>query len=89
MRVTTKGQVTIPEEIRDRLGIGPGSEVEVLGYRGRRSFCCGQRKHFRRRGFRRFSRLLDHMAGTLDLGGMTTDEYTEWLRGPRENLDID
>jgi AbrB family looped-hinge helix DNA binding protein len=30
MRVTTKGQVTIPEEIRDRLGIGPGSEVEFL-----------------------------------------------------------
>ncbi|TIX49890.1 MAG: AbrB/MazE/SpoVT family DNA-binding domain-containing protein, partial [Mesorhizobium sp.] len=26
---------------------------------------------------------------TLDLGGMTTDEYMEWLRGPREDLDID
>ncbi|TIU83796.1 MAG: AbrB/MazE/SpoVT family DNA-binding domain-containing protein, partial [Mesorhizobium sp.] len=36
-----------------------------------------------------FSQLLDHMAGTLDLGGMTTDEYMEWLRGPREDLDID
>ncbi len=27
-RVTTKGQVTIPQEIRDRLGIHPGSTVE-------------------------------------------------------------
>jgi len=27
-RVTTKGQVTIPLEIRDRLGIQPGSVVE-------------------------------------------------------------
>jgi AbrB family looped-hinge helix DNA binding protein len=26
-RVTTKGQVTIPEEIRDALGIEPGDEI--------------------------------------------------------------
>ncbi|MBO6903211.1 MAG: AbrB/MazE/SpoVT family DNA-binding domain-containing protein [Rhizobiaceae bacterium] len=30
MRVTTKGQVTIPKDIRDRLGIKPGSEVEFV-----------------------------------------------------------
>lgn len=28
MKVTEKGQVTIPKEIRDALGIGAGSEVE-------------------------------------------------------------
>ena len=28
MRVTSKGQVTIPLEIRDKLGLGAGSEVE-------------------------------------------------------------
>ncbi|MBN1424368.1 AbrB/MazE/SpoVT family DNA-binding domain-containing protein [Candidatus Fermentibacteria bacterium] len=28
MRVTTKGQVTIPQDIRERLGIEPGTEVE-------------------------------------------------------------
>jgi AbrB family looped-hinge helix DNA binding protein len=28
MRVTQKGQVTIPLEVRRALGIGPGSEVE-------------------------------------------------------------
>jgi len=27
-KVTTKGQVTIPQEIRDELGIHPGSTVE-------------------------------------------------------------
>ncbi len=27
MRVTSKGQVTIPQAIRDELGIQPGSEV--------------------------------------------------------------
>jgi AbrB family looped-hinge helix DNA binding protein len=28
MRVTSKGQVTIPQHVRKRLGIVPGSEVE-------------------------------------------------------------
>lgn len=28
MRVTEKGQVTIPKELRDALGIGAGSEVD-------------------------------------------------------------
>jgi len=28
MRVTEKGQVTIPKDLRDALGIGAGSEVE-------------------------------------------------------------
>jgi AbrB family looped-hinge helix DNA binding protein len=29
MRLSTKGQVTIPQEIREKAGIGPGSAVEV------------------------------------------------------------
>lgn len=37
MRVTSKGQVTIPQAVRRRLGIGPGSEVEFeLDERGAR-----------------------------------------------------
>ena len=28
MRVTEKGQITIPKALRDALGIGPGTEVE-------------------------------------------------------------
>ncbi len=28
MRITTKGQVTIPQDIRERLGLLPHSEVE-------------------------------------------------------------
>jgi antitoxin PrlF len=36
MTLTTKGQVTIPKPIRDRLGIGPGSAVEFeIGQDGR------------------------------------------------------
>ena len=28
--VTTKGQVTIPKELRDKFGIEPGSEVDFV-----------------------------------------------------------
>lgn len=30
MRITSKGQVTIPKELRDELGFLPGTEVEFL-----------------------------------------------------------
>ena len=35
MRVTTKGQVTIPQHIREKLGIGPRSEVDFREEEGR------------------------------------------------------
>lgn len=35
MRVTTKGQVTIPQHIREKLGIHPSSEVSFEEERGR------------------------------------------------------
>lgn len=30
MRITSKGQVTIPREVRDRLGLHPETEVEFV-----------------------------------------------------------
>lgn len=30
MKVTTKGQVTIPQDIRDRMGIRPGTEIRFV-----------------------------------------------------------
>jgi AbrB family looped-hinge helix DNA binding protein len=35
MRVTTKGQVTIPQHIRERLGITPANEVDFIEEKGR------------------------------------------------------
>jgi len=35
MKVTTKGQVTIPMGLRQKVGIAPGSEVEFFEEQGR------------------------------------------------------
>ncbi|WP_394887715.1 AbrB/MazE/SpoVT family DNA-binding domain-containing protein [Mesorhizobium sp. AaZ16] len=89
MRVTTKGQVTIPKEIRDRMGIGPGSEVEFVPTEEGARLVAVNENLSEKEAARRFKDALDRMEGTLDLGGMTTDEYMEWSRGPREDLDLD
>ncbi len=33
-RVTSKGQVTIPKRVRERLGLQPGDEIEFVEDRG-------------------------------------------------------
>ncbi len=35
MRITTKGQVTIPQPIREKLGISPAVEVDFVEENGR------------------------------------------------------
>ncbi len=35
MRVTTKGQVTIPQHIREKFGITPATEVDFIEEKGR------------------------------------------------------
>ncbi|AGB43791.1 AbrB/MazE/SpoVT family DNA-binding domain-containing protein [Mesorhizobium sp. CO1-1-7] len=89
MRVTTKGQVTIPKPIRDHLGIGPGSEVEFVATEEGARLVAVNENLSDEEVARRFRNILHGMAGTLDLGGMTADAYMEWLRGPREDLDVD
>ena len=83
MRVTSKGQVTIPKHIRDRLGIEPGSEVEFVETDAGAALV--RVDSGRTRGdelAETLRRRIDGMAGTLDLGGMTTDEYMEWAKRP-------
>ena len=85
MRVTEKGQVTIPKDIRDRLGIVPGSEVEFIASDdGVRLIMAGWSAADRVRRFEEWARKIE---GTLDLGGVSTDEYMEELRGPRDDVD--
>ena len=84
MRVTEKGQVTIPKEIRDRLGIVPGTEVQFIAKDDAALLVKVSESD---KQIHNFDEWAASVEGLLDLDGMTTDEYMEWLRGPREDLD--
>lgn len=88
MRVTTKGQVTIPKEIRDHLGIVPGSEVEFLREADGVRFVAAGGQLTKAERMRAFEQSLDRMAGTIDTMGLDGKAYVDWLRGPREDLDV-
>ncbi|HEX7362467.1 MAG TPA: AbrB/MazE/SpoVT family DNA-binding domain-containing protein [Bryobacteraceae bacterium] len=77
MQVTTKGQVTIPQEIRDRLGLLPHTEVE-FELAGDHALI---RKAEARPGESLRARLiLRSLRGTGDVP-MTTDEIMALTRG--------
>ena len=77
MQITSKGQVTIPQEIRDRLGLLPHTKVtfELAGNHAR------IRKAEREAGESVRGRLaLDALRGTADVR-MSTDEIMALTRG--------
>jgi len=74
MKITTKGQVTIPADIREKLGLLPYTEVEfeVKG----QTVVVRKADQNRRRG----RRLVDHLRGRGDVH-MSTDEILKLTRG--------
>jgi len=73
LRVTEKGQVTIPKALRDALGIGAGTEV---GFERRRDTIVVRKA---RTGSHRGSRLAERLRGRGDVP-MTTDEIMALTR---------
>jgi AbrB family looped-hinge helix DNA binding protein len=76
MRVTSKGQVTIPVEIREKLGIFPNSEVEFVlrGNSVRLVKVLGKRKGGRG------AEVLARLSGSAK-SKMTTDQIMALMRG--------
>lgn len=72
MRVTTKGQVTIPISIREKLGITPETEVDFL-QEGNRVFLV------KRKGAPRATRKFKKLRGIATVK-MTTDEIMALTR---------
>lgn len=72
-KVTTKGQVTIPKDVRERLGLRPGDEIEFVqdhgGYR--------VQKRVPASPFAKYRGYLKHLAGR------DPDELVESARGGR------
>jgi len=79
MRVTSKGQVTIPIALREKFGIFPDTEVE-FGERGNKITIekAKPRKGKLTRGERIVARAAGSATANLDL---TTDQIMAWTRG--------
>ena len=79
MRVTTKGQVTIPIEVREKLGIFPGTEVEFSVNGNAVSIVKAKRGDGKlSRGERIVERIRGKGSANLDL---TTDQLMALTRG--------
>ena len=74
MRITTKGQVTIPLEVRERLGLLANTEVEFL-IRGDTAVLV------KADGRRRGRKLIEQMRGRGDVR-LGTDEIIAMMRPP-------
>ncbi len=72
MRVTSKGQVTIPRHIREKLGIAPNSEVEF--------FEEGERVYLLRKSSGCLNKRFHPLRGVATVK-MTTEDIMKMTRG--------
>ena len=77
MRITSKGQVTIPVELRELFGLFPHSEVEIV--QSQKGLLIKKKEKANQRG----NKLIRHMAGTSTVK-MTTDEIMRLTRGDND-----
>lgn len=80
--VTSKGQVTIPKQMRDFLGLKPGSQVDFCYTKEGEVVIRPVAPARKRKAKSRFAAL----RGTVKLG-MSTDEYMNLIRGYDEDKD--
>jgi AbrB family looped-hinge helix DNA binding protein len=78
MRITAKGQVTIPQSVRERAGLMPGTDVEFEVESGVVRLV---KTTASRRRLTRGERLVERLKGAGEFK-MTTDEILALMRGP-------
>jgi AbrB family looped-hinge helix DNA binding protein len=74
VRITSKGQVTIPQQVRRELGLEPGDEVEIVVRDGVATIVPAQGPSGRGR------RIVDALLGRGDVE-LSTDEIMALTRG--------
>lgn len=85
MRLTEKGQVTVPKSVREFLGVGPGAEVEFRIEGGTVVLVrAGDEKESRGD---RMVRLLREAGRRCEPSGLSTDDIMEMTRGPFDDVD--
>jgi len=86
-KLTSKAQVTVPKAVRALLGVEPGdmvrfgSDAEGRVVLSKGSSAESETSEQRRA---RIRAALESARGTINLGGMTTDDYMKWIRGDWE-----
>ena len=86
-RLTSKAQVTIPKDVRIELGIKPGDLLRFdRGLDGKFTIAKGDEPatETREQKMARIRAAIKRATGTIDLGGLTTDEYMREIRGDWE-----
>ena len=87
MRITQKGQITIPKPVREQAGVDMQTELDVSYKNGVIVIeKIGTDDVVKRRRLREFDEWLDRVRGTGD-SGLTTDEIMEMTRGPFDDVD--
>jgi AbrB family looped-hinge helix DNA binding protein len=77
MKITVKGQVTIPIALRERFGLKPGTQVEFVAAEGGLQV---KPRKAARRAVSAYDRWLAKAAGSAK-PGMTTDQLMSMTRG--------
>jgi AbrB family looped-hinge helix DNA binding protein len=86
MRITTKGQVTIPKPIRDKAKITTATELDIFWRDGQVIIeKVDNSDAVKRRKQREFDEWLERVKGTGD-SGLTADEIMEMTRGPFDDV---
>lgn len=87
MRVTSKGQVTIPKAVRDKLGIAPGTDVGFSEEGALLVFNQDEVVEGESRGAKIARQLIELGERARREGWaneMTSDQFLEMTRGPRD-----
>ncbi len=74
MKITTKGQVTIPQQIREKLDIGPASEVDFVEEDGRVYVIKRADSQVRERPLRRYRGIATVRMSTDEILALTRDQ---------------
>lgn len=87
VNMTSKGQVLIPKDLRDRHGLKPGEAVRVgENDRGETVILPATQPDIEtpEQRYQRIKKAIESVRGSIDIGGLTTDEYMREIRGDWE-----